>query len=227
VRVWAATTRPGWPGSKPGRMRPIQRRKPPSSRLGTTFGCSWPAAGPDLVAGACRWVCAPGAAWSSSPTPTAAVKPRPGHVLDASATRHPHPPSARTGAAHLPIRVSEGQPDPAALALTKWRSLHRWGPVRTCAGLQFRPLGGLRHAPAARQRRGQDGFAGRPFSRAAEREIAILFADIRGFTKLSKHKFPYDIVFHAQPLLRGMGRGGGAGGRVDKFMGDGVNGLFG
>jgi adenylate cyclase len=59
-------------------------------------------------------------------------------------------------------------------------------------------------------------------------EIAVLFADIRGFTQLSEHRLPYDVVFLLNRYFRAMGEAiTNAGGRVDKFIGDGVMALFG
>lgn len=61
-----------------------------------------------------------------------------------------------------------------------------------------------------------------------EREIAVLFADIRGFTQLSEHRLPYDVVFLLNRYFKAMGEAvTQAGGRVDKFLGDGVMALFG
>jgi len=61
-----------------------------------------------------------------------------------------------------------------------------------------------------------------------EREIAILFADIRSFTELAEAKLPYDVVFLLNRYFEEMGRAiEGAGGRVDKFIGDGIMALFG
>jgi adenylate cyclase len=61
-----------------------------------------------------------------------------------------------------------------------------------------------------------------------EREIAVLFADIRGFTELAEHRLPYDVVFLLNRYFRAMGEAiSSAGGRVDKFIGDGVMALFG
>ena len=62
----------------------------------------------------------------------------------------------------------------------------------------------------------------------AEREIAILFADLRAFTQLSENKLPYDVVFLLNRYFLAMGRAvEEAGGHVDKFIGDGVMALFG
>ena len=61
-----------------------------------------------------------------------------------------------------------------------------------------------------------------------EREVAILFADLRGFTAISEQRLPYDVVFLLNRYFTAMGRAvEEAGGRVDKFIGDGVMALFG
>jgi adenylate cyclase len=58
-------------------------------------------------------------------------------------------------------------------------------------------------------------------------EAAVLFVDIRGFTALSEHKLAYDVVhilnrFFAAATLAVQD----AGGRIDKFIGDGLMALF-
>lgn len=61
-----------------------------------------------------------------------------------------------------------------------------------------------------------------------EREVAILFADLRGFTTLAENKLPYDVVFILNRYFTAMGTAiEAAGGRVDKFIGDGVMAVFG
>jgi adenylate cyclase len=66
------------------------------------------------------------------------------------------------------------------------------------------------------------------FAQGSEREIAILFADIRGFTSLAEGRLPYDVVFILNRYFAAMGRAvESAGGRIDKFVGDGVMALFG
>jgi adenylate cyclase len=94
---------------------------------------------------------------------------------------------------------------------------------------QLRPRGAVEVTPllppfahAADGRRRVDLVQG------SEREIAILFADIRGFTALSEGRLPYDVVFVLNRYFAAMGRAvEAAGGRVDKFIGDGVMALFG
>jgi len=73
-----------------------------------------------------------------------------------------------------------------------------------------------------------DGRRRVDFTQGSEREIAILFADIRGFTALSEGRLPYDVVFVLNRYFAAMGRAvEAAGGHVDKFIGDGVMALFG
>jgi adenylate cyclase len=94
---------------------------------------------------------------------------------------------------------------------------------------QFRPLGDLRVTPllpATAQAR--DGYRRPSYLQGSEREIAILFADLRAFTKLSEQKLPYDVVFLLNRYFAEMGHAvEEAGGRIDKFIGDGVMALFG
>ena len=73
---------------------------------------------------------------------------------------------------------------------------------------------------------------GEGFSRSghlgSEKEIAILFADLRAFTRLAETKLPYDVVFLLNRYFAAMGHAiEEAGGRVDKFIGDGIMALFG
>jgi adenylate cyclase len=74
----------------------------------------------------------------------------------------------------------------------------------------------------------QDGLTRVDVAQGSEREIAIMFADIRGFTALSEGRLPYDVVFILNRYFAAMGRAvESAGGRVDKFVGDGIMALFG
>lgn len=61
-----------------------------------------------------------------------------------------------------------------------------------------------------------------------EREIAVLFCDIRNFTTISETRLPFDIVFLLNRYFAVVGAAvEAAGGRVDKFIGDGAMALFG
>jgi adenylate cyclase len=68
----------------------------------------------------------------------------------------------------------------------------------------------------------------RPASIGEEKNLAILFADVRGFTALSERMSPYDVIyflnryFHlASKVIENHG------GYVDNYMGDGLMALFG
>ena len=55
-----------------------------------------------------------------------------------------------------------------------------------------------------------------------------IFADLRAFTRLAETKLPYDVVFMLNRYFAAMGQAiEEAGGRVDKFIGDGIMALFG
>ena len=74
----------------------------------------------------------------------------------------------------------------------------------------------------------QHGFEFQRTLQGNEREIAILFADIRAFTQFSEKKLPYDVVFVLNQYFRSMGTViEREGGYVDKFVGDGIMALFG
>jgi adenylate cyclase len=74
----------------------------------------------------------------------------------------------------------------------------------------------------------RDAMARPSYTQGKEREIVVLFADIRGFTNLSEQRLPYDVVFILNRYFTEMGRAIELhGGRIDKFIGDGIMALFG
>lgn len=61
-----------------------------------------------------------------------------------------------------------------------------------------------------------------------ERKIAVLFADIRGFTKIAENKLPYDVVFLLNRYFEAVGSAvAESGGIANQYTGDGVMALFG
>ncbi len=73
-----------------------------------------------------------------------------------------------------------------------------------------------------------EAYRQQPQAHGGERYVAILFADIRGFTSISEGKLPYDVVFLLNRYFRATGHAvQSAGGRLDKFIGDGVMAIFG
>jgi adenylate cyclase len=66
------------------------------------------------------------------------------------------------------------------------------------------------------------------YTGGAERELAILFADMRAFTRLAETRLPYDVVFILNQYSAAMGHAiERAGGRPNQFVGDGIMALFG
>ena len=61
-----------------------------------------------------------------------------------------------------------------------------------------------------------------------ERKIVVLFADIRGFTKIAENKLPYDVVFLLNRYFEAVGSAvAESGGIANQYTGDGVMALFG
>ena len=121
----------------------------------------------------------------------------------------------------------EALPPPA---VDEVKVLHRVGAAPDVRlACQLRPQGDLRVTPLLpATAQASDGFRRPGYLHGAEREIAILFADLRAFTQLSEHKLPYDLVFLLNRYFAEMGHAvEAAGGRIDKFIGDGVMALFG
>jgi adenylate cyclase len=134
----------------------------------------------------------------------------------------------RCSTCRVRVRAEVGSIDPPEPV--EQRVLRRIGATPNIRlACQLRPRGNVEVTPllppfaaAADGRRRVDVAQG------SEREIAILFADIRGFTALAEGRLPYDVVFVLNRYFAAMGRAvEAAGGRVDKFIGDGVMALFG
>jgi adenylate cyclase len=94
---------------------------------------------------------------------------------------------------------------------------------------QARPAGYIKVAPLLPPGAGpRQALAQGDFHSGKEQEIAVLFVDLRDFTRFSERQLPYDVVFLLNRYFRAMGEAvKDAGGHVDKFIGDGVMALFG
>ncbi len=103
-------------------------------------------------------------------------------------------------------------------------------PPRVRLACQLRPEAGRLEVtpllpPTATAR---EAFHKPAYLQGREEEIAVLFADLRSFTKFSEKKLPFDVVFVLNRYFSTMGKAvEDAGGHVDKFIGDGVMALFG
>jgi adenylate cyclase len=128
------------------------------------------------------------------------------------------------------VRIWEGLdelPDPDE---TEKSVLDRIGaPENIRLACQTRPVSDISVAPllppggALRDARQQI-----PFRQGHERQVVVLFADLRDFTRLSEAQLPYDVVFLLNRYFAAVGGAiEAADGRIDKFIGDGVMAVFG
>jgi adenylate cyclase len=115
-------------------------------------------------------------------------------------------------------------PDPAEI-----RVLQRVGaPPNVRLACQTRPVQSVQVVPLLTVGSARDSQARAGYLQGREQEIAILFADLRAFTRLAHQRLPYDTVFLLNRYFRAMGMAvDAAGGHLDKFIGDGVMALFG
>ncbi|MGH7827523.1 MAG: adenylate/guanylate cyclase domain-containing protein, partial [Candidatus Binatia bacterium] len=116
-------------------------------------------------------------------------------------------------------------PDPA-----ETRVLKRVGaPPNVRLACQLRPTKNLSVAPLLpASARASDGLAQPSYLAGQERNIAVLFADLRSFTGIAEHRLPYDLVFLLNSYFETLGKAiSESGGMIDKFIGDGVMALFG
>lgn len=128
------------------------------------------------------------------------------------------------------VRVGLGGEHLPSPAADEARVLQRIGaPEGVRLACQIRPVKDLEVTPLLPPNAtARDGFQGPGHLHGQEREIAVMFADLRGFTRLSEHRLPYDVVFLLNRYFAAMGQAiEASGGQVDKFIGDGVMALFG
>ena len=111
----------------------------------------------------------------------------------ARARGHPRPERRRAARARARGRAARRAPGlPVAPAAATSRSAAR-----------------LRPRPRRRRRRRRAAIA----RTGSEQEIAVLFADLRGFTALAERKLPYDVVFFLNRYFEAVGRAIERGGR--------------
>lgn len=120
-----------------------------------------------------------------------------------------------------------GQPAPSPL---ERRVLERIGaPPNVRLACQLRPSRDLTVTPLLQAAIG----AGTAYAPAGtrggeEREVVVLFADLRGFTRVAERKLPYDVVFILNRYFEAVGGAvAHAGGIANQYTGDGVMALFG
>jgi adenylate cyclase len=134
----------------------------------------------------------------------------------------------RCSTCRVHVRAAPGAlPEPGSEELRVLRQIGAPPDVRLAC--QLRPHGFVEVTPLLPASLGAREALRRPiYAQGGERQIAVLFADIRDFTRVTETKLPYDVVFLLNRYCRAMGDAiEAAGGRVDKFTGDGVMALFG
>ena len=129
------------------------------------------------------------------------------------------------------VRIVEGAEDQPSPDATEARLLERIGARDPSMRLacQLRPVGNLRVAtllPADRTSPYDVAELDR-YHWGVEQTVTLLFSDMRGFTRFSEKRLPYDVVFVLNRYLGALSEAIIAeGGYVDKFMGDGIMAIF-
>ncbi len=121
----------------------------------------------------------------------------------------------------------EGQPPPEAAELA---TLTRIGaPENVRLACQFRPVHNVSVVPILdTDSLGIKTQLARQNAGGRERRVAVLFCDLRDFTRIAEHRLPYDTVFLLNRYFEVVGEAvEGSGGVVDKFIGDGALAIFG
>jgi adenylate cyclase len=134
----------------------------------------------------------------------------------------------RCSTCRVRVRAAPGAlPEPSALEAAVLKRVGAAPNVRLAC--QLRPKGDVAAIPLLPPFvHAREGFRRSGYLHGAEKEIAILFADLRAFTRLAETRLPYDVVFVLNRYFSAMGKAvEEAGGRVDKFIGDGIMALFG
>jgi adenylate cyclase len=128
------------------------------------------------------------------------------------------------------VRISEGLERLPPASEQERKVLDRVGaPPNVRLACQTRPTASVAVVPLLPPTASPRDAQPRPgYLQGHEEEIAVLFADLRAFTRMTEHKLPYDVVFLLNRYFRAMGTAvESAGGQLDKFIGDGVMALFG
>lgn len=129
------------------------------------------------------------------------------------------------------VRIDRGGADLSPPEPAECATLARIGAsANVRLACQLRPTGDIgvtrlvAPAPIATARSG----LGAADADGVEKAVAILFLDVRGFTRMSEHRLPFDVVFLLNQFFASVGEAiHTEGGWIDKYMGDGLMAVFG
>ena len=128
------------------------------------------------------------------------------------------------------MRVLGGEEELSSASAEELRVLERVGaPPSVRLACQAIPSGDISIVPLPPPNASvRDTGRRSPSLAGQERDIAILFADLRSLTQFSEKKPPYDVVFVVNRYFTHMGEAvEAAGGHLDKFIGDAIMAGFG
>ena len=128
------------------------------------------------------------------------------------------------------VRVLEGLEQLPAVSATERQVLRRVGaPANVRLACQLRPTADLTISTLlpADLETGKTSDLDK-YHWGVERQVTLLFCDLRGFTEMSEGRLSFDVVFLLNQFLGRMAEAiEDSGGFVDKFMGDGIMAIFG
>ena len=121
----------------------------------------------------------------------------------------------------------EGQPEAGQIERATLTRISAEDDVRLAC--QFKPIDDVSVMPLLVPRHEQHQPVATPSAAPGhEHVIAVLFCDMRNFTSIADQRLPFDIVFLLNRYFAIVGEAvEKAGGRLDKFIGDGAMALFG
>jgi adenylate cyclase len=129
------------------------------------------------------------------------------------------------------VRIDHGQEAQLAPQFVEAVALGSIGaPPNVRLACQLRPRGELTVTRLLRPGTTGPSAAGLPESESdgVERILALMFLDVRNFTRMMENKLPYDVVFILNEFFAATGMAiSEHGGSIDKFLGDGLLAVFG
>jgi adenylate cyclase len=127
------------------------------------------------------------------------------------------------------VRVELGRERLPAPSVEEARVLRRVGaPPGVRLACQLRPVADVAVAPLIVPMSATSALETTEAETGHEQELAVLFADLRGFTTIAERKLPYDVVYLLNRYFEAVGGAvRAAGGVANQFTGDGVMALFG